>query len=35
MQTSDSEEGPSAPKALSHLEKLTQVWVYVGKHPKQ
>ena len=35
MQTSESEEGPSAHKLLVHLGKLTQVWVYIGKHPKQ
>ena len=35
MQTSESEEGPSAHKSLTHLEKLTQVWLYTGKHPKQ
>ena len=35
MKTSESEEGPSAHKSLAHLGKLTQVWVYIGKHPKQ
>ena len=35
MQTSEGEEGPSAHKSLKHLGKLTQVWVYIGKHPKQ
>ena len=34
MQTSESEEGPSAHKSLTHLGKLTQVWVYIGNHPK-
>ena len=34
MQTSES-EGPSAHKSLTQLGKLTQVWVYTGKHPKQ
>ena len=31
----ESEEGPSAHKSLAHLRKLTQAWVYIGKHPKQ
>ena len=35
MKTSESEEGPSSHKSLTHLGKLTQVWVYIGKHPKQ
>ena len=35
MQTSESEEGPSTHKSLKHLGKLTQVWLYIGKHPKQ
>ena len=35
MQTYESEEGPSAHKSLTHLGRLTQVWVYIGKHPKQ
>ena len=35
MQTSESEEGPSAHKSLKHLGKLTQAWLYIGKHPKQ
>ena len=33
MQTSESEGGPSPHKSLTHLGKLTKVWV--GKHPKQ
>ena len=35
MQTSESEESPSAHKSLTNLGKLTQFWVYIGKHPKQ
>ena len=35
MHVSESEEGPSAHKLLTHLGRLTQVWVYIGKHPKQ
>ena len=35
MQTSESEEGPSAHNSLTYLGKPTQVWVYIGKHPKQ
>ena len=35
MQTSEIEEGPSANISLTHLGKLTQVWVYTGKYPKQ
>ena len=35
VQTSDIEKGPKAHKSLTHVRKLTQVWVYVGKHPKQ
>ena len=36
MQTSESEEGRSAHESLTHLGKITQVWVYIiGKHPKQ
>ena len=35
MQTSESGEGPSAHKLLTHLGKLTQAWVYIEKHPKQ
>ena len=35
MQISVTEEDPSAHKSLTHLGKLTQVWVYIGKHPKQ
>ena len=31
MQTSESEEGPSAYESLTHLGKLTQVWVFIGK----
>ena len=34
MQTSEGEEGPSA-HTLKHLGKLTQVWVYIAKNPKQ
>ena len=30
IQTSETEEGPGAHKSLTHLGKLTQVWVYVG-----
>ena len=33
MQTSGSEEGPSAHNALTHLGKPTQICVYLGKHP--
>ena len=29
------EEGPSTHKPLTHLQKITQVWVYIRKHPKQ
>ena len=35
MQLSQSEESASAHKSLTNLGKLTQVWVYIGKHPKQ
>ena len=35
MQTPESEEDPSAHKSLTHVGKPTQVWVYIGKHPKQ
>ena len=35
MQTSESDEGPSAHKSQTHLGKVTQVWVYIGKYPKQ
>ena len=35
MQISEIEEGLSAHKSLTHLGKLTQVWVYIEKHPKQ
>ena len=35
MQTSESEEHPSAHNSLTHLGKPTQVWVYIGKHLKQ
>ena len=35
MQTSENEEGPSADNSLTHFGKPTQVWVYIGKHPKQ
>ena len=35
MSTSENEEGPSAHKSLAHLEKLTQVWICIGKNPKQ
>ena len=35
MQTSESDEGPSAHKSQTHLGKITQVWVYIGKYPKQ
>ena len=35
MQTYESGEGPSAHKSLTHLGKLTQVWLDIGKHPKQ
>ena len=35
MQTSESEEDPSADKSLTHLGKLTQVWVYIGNLPEQ
>ena len=34
METSASEEGPSAHKSLTHLGKLTQVLVYIGKKSK-
>ena len=34
MQTSESEARPSTHKLLIHLGKLTQVSVYIGKHPK-
>ena len=34
MQTSDSEEGPSAHKSLTHLGKLIQVWVFIEKRCK-
>ena len=30
IQTSETEEGPGAHKSLTHLGKLTQVWIYVG-----
>ena len=33
--TSESEESPSAHKSLAQLGRLTRVWVYIGKHPKQ
>ena len=33
MQTSGSEEGPSAHNTLASLGKPTQAWVYIGKHP--
>ena len=36
MQMSESEEGPSAHESLTHLGKLTQVWVYIWENiPKQ
>ena len=35
MQTSESEEGPSAHESLTHLGRLMQTWVYIRKHPKQ
>ena len=35
MKTSESEEDHKAHKSLTHLGRLTQVWVYKGKHPKQ
>ena len=35
MKTSESEEDHKAHKSLTHLGRLTQVWVYIGKHPKQ
>ena len=35
MQTSDREEGPRADKSLTHLGKLIQVCIYIGKNPKQ
>ena len=35
MQTSESEEGPRAHELLTHLGKLTQAWVCIGKYPKQ
>ena len=35
MQTSDSEEGPSAHKSLTHLGKLIQFWVFIKKDTKQ
>ena len=35
MQTPESEEGPSAHNSLTYLGKPTQVWVSIGKHPKQ
>ena len=35
MQTCESEEGPSAHKSLTHLGKVTQVWLCTGKHLKQ
>ena len=35
MQTSESDEGPSAHKSQTHLGKITQVWIYIGKYPKQ
>ena len=35
METSESEEDPGTHKSLTHLGKLTQVWVYIGKYPKQ
>ena len=34
MQTSEN-EGPTAHKSLKHLGRLSQIWVYIGKHPKQ
>ena len=34
MQTSDSEEGLSAHKSLTHLGKLIQVWVFIEKRCK-
>ena len=33
MQTSGSEEGPSAHNTLTHLGKPTQIWIHIGKHP--
>ena len=35
MQTSDREEGPRADKSQTHLGKLIQVCIYIGKNPKQ
>ena len=35
MQTSESEESPSAHKSLAQLGKLIQVWLYIRKYPKQ
>ena len=34
MQTFES-EGPSAHTSLTHLGKLSQVWVYIRRNPKQ
>ena len=31
----ENEEAISAHNSLTHLGKPTQVWVYIGKHPKQ
>ena len=34
MQTSESEESPKCLYvSLTHLVKLTQTWVYIGKKP--
>ena len=35
MQTSENEEGHTAHKSLTYLGRLSQVWVYIGKHSKQ
>ena len=34
MQKSESEKCPSTHNSLTHIGKPTQVWVYIGKHPR-